>query len=174
MEKTLERIQYLCDINDITIAELERNLGYGNGSLKKPKSIKNERLRDIAEYFDVSVDYLVNGDLNSLIHLREIQAKMGMPNNLDKLLKLKEREDSSGMINEIYNKITENTTTDDNIQIQNTSKPYEKDTIFMEHILKLWSLPEEVRNGIYQQIRFLEYEEKQKKDISSQSTSKAG
>ena len=59
--QTLDIIQKLCKENGVTIAKLERDLGFSNGSLKKSKSIKNDRLREIAQYFHVSMEYLVTG-----------------------------------------------------------------------------------------------------------------
>ena len=44
--------------NNISIARLEKALGYGNGSLAKAKTIKAERLAEIADYFNVSVSEL--------------------------------------------------------------------------------------------------------------------
>ena len=58
----LDRIKELCRINGITITELEKNLGYGNGSLAKSSTIKSDRLQDIAKYFGTTIDYLVNGE----------------------------------------------------------------------------------------------------------------
>lgn len=60
--QTLDIIQRLCKENGTSIARLERDLGFSNGSLKKAKSIKDERLKEIAAYFGVSVDYLAGID----------------------------------------------------------------------------------------------------------------
>ena len=62
---SLERIKALCDAKGITISQLEKDLGYGNGSLAKSKSIKADRLFEIAEYFDTTMDYLYDGKENS-------------------------------------------------------------------------------------------------------------
>lgn len=53
-----ERIQELCKENGITIAELERTLGFSNSSLRKDGGIKSDRLSKIADYFKVTTDYL--------------------------------------------------------------------------------------------------------------------
>ena len=135
MEKTLERIQFLCEMRGITIAELERNLHYGNGSLKKPKSIKNERLRDIAKYFNVSVDYLIDGNLDDLIHLQEIAAQIGVPNNLDELLKLQRQEKTSEEINDLLNRVRGLKFDEKNEKSNHalhSMEPYEKDRIEIE------------------------------------------
>lgn len=56
---TLERIKELCKIKGITIAQLEKELEFGNGSLAKATSMKSERIVAIASYFNVSSDYLL-------------------------------------------------------------------------------------------------------------------
>lgn len=57
----LQRIKSLCASKKITIAELERKVDLSQGSIRnwdtKPPSII--RLRKVADYFDVSTDYLL-------------------------------------------------------------------------------------------------------------------
>lgn len=57
----VERIKNLCEERKITIAELERNTGISNGQIRKWNSTKPgiDKLNIIADYFDVSVDYLL-------------------------------------------------------------------------------------------------------------------
>lgn len=52
----------LCEENHITIAELEKTLGMSNGSLRKEGDIKSQRLKAIADYFHVSMEYLMGVD----------------------------------------------------------------------------------------------------------------
>ena len=57
----VDRIKELSATKNMTIAELERKLDFANSSIRKwdnqsPSSI---RLQKVAEYFDVSVDYLL-------------------------------------------------------------------------------------------------------------------
>lgn len=56
-----EIVQMLCDENNIKIAQLERDLHFGNGSIRKWKDTipSGDRLVAVADYFDVSVDYLL-------------------------------------------------------------------------------------------------------------------
>ena len=61
---TLDIIRTLCTKNGLSIKKLEKELGFSNGSLAKSATIKAERLQKIAEYFNVSVDYLMTGDDN--------------------------------------------------------------------------------------------------------------
>ena len=58
----IDRIKELCREKGITITELEKELGFGNGSLAKSSTIKSDRLQAMARYFNVSIDYLVNGE----------------------------------------------------------------------------------------------------------------
>lgn len=58
----LERIRTLCrSKKDISITTLEQELKYSNGSLAKAKDIPGSRIRDIAEFLDVSTDYILTG-----------------------------------------------------------------------------------------------------------------
>lgn len=61
----LNKIKKLCDDNKISIAELERNLGFGNGSIRRwldgNPSINS--LRKVAEYFGVTIQYLVEDNV---------------------------------------------------------------------------------------------------------------
>ena len=55
------RVKYLCDKNKISIYQLERELGISNGYIKKweTSSPTIERISKVAEFFNVSVDYLI-------------------------------------------------------------------------------------------------------------------
>jgi len=55
------RIQNLCDENGITVKQLGENVKLGNGVIGKwgTSSPKLENLLKVAEYFNVSLDYLV-------------------------------------------------------------------------------------------------------------------
>lgn len=56
-----ERIKMLCSKKRMSVAELERKLNLSNGSISKwAKSKPNsDQISRIAEFFDVSVDYLL-------------------------------------------------------------------------------------------------------------------
>ena len=58
---TYETIQDLCKKNGIAVTALEKELGFGRGSIGKLRNSKTsaERLQKIADYFGVTVDYLV-------------------------------------------------------------------------------------------------------------------
>ncbi|PLA90511.1 helix-turn-helix domain-containing protein [Ligilactobacillus salivarius] len=56
-----DRIKELSSQRKVSVAELERALGFGNGSISKwnKQSPSTEKLMKVANYFDVSLDYLV-------------------------------------------------------------------------------------------------------------------
>lgn len=57
-----DKIQELCEKQGIAITALEKELGWGRGSigkLKKGASTSTDRLQALAEYFHVSTDYLL-------------------------------------------------------------------------------------------------------------------
>lgn len=60
---TKERIKKLCKKNKISVNKLETDLGFGTGYVSKlDKSTPNaKKIKLIADYFNVSVDYLMTG-----------------------------------------------------------------------------------------------------------------
>ena len=62
---TFDRIYKLCKDNGLSVTTLEETLGFSNGSIGKLKSKgahpSADRLQKIAEFFGVSVDYLLTG-----------------------------------------------------------------------------------------------------------------
>lgn len=63
---SLEVIKSLCDKKGISIAQLEKELGYGNGSIAKARTIKSDRIIELSDYFRVSTDYILRGGENTL------------------------------------------------------------------------------------------------------------
>ncbi|WP_414842173.1 helix-turn-helix domain-containing protein [Enterococcus saccharolyticus] len=59
-----EKIKELAKERKISIRELEKRLGYSNGYFSKWKSVSpnSDGLAKVADYFDVSVDYLLGRD----------------------------------------------------------------------------------------------------------------
>mgnify|MGYP003093766445 FL=1 len=57
----VDRIRALCSERKITIAELERNLGLGAGTVSRwdARVPGADKIQKVAEYFDVSTDYLL-------------------------------------------------------------------------------------------------------------------
>lgn len=62
-----ERIVGLCRQENIPISKLEKELGFAGGYISKlDKSTPNSsKLQKIAEYFDVTLDYLMTGEKKS-------------------------------------------------------------------------------------------------------------
>ena len=60
---TYDVIKNLCDQQKIAVTALEKELGFGRGSIGKLRtgSTSAERLQKIADYFGVSVEYLMTG-----------------------------------------------------------------------------------------------------------------
>ena len=56
-----DRIKELANQRKVSVAELERALGFGNGSISKwnKQSPSTEKLKQVADYFQGSLDYLV-------------------------------------------------------------------------------------------------------------------
>lgn len=57
----VKRIKILCDERKVTFAEVEREIGISNGQIRRWDSVspKSETLQKVADYFDVSTDYLL-------------------------------------------------------------------------------------------------------------------
>ncbi len=60
--ETLDIIKNLCKEKGVSIAKLERDLGYANASIAKGNMIKSDRLLAIARYFGVSMEYLMGAE----------------------------------------------------------------------------------------------------------------
>lgn len=69
MFPTYEKIKELADKHGISLMKLEEDLGYSRNTLYKLKSQKPnaERISEIADYFNVSTDYLLGRTDNPAI-----------------------------------------------------------------------------------------------------------
>ena len=69
MFPTYEKIKELADKRGISLMKLEEDLGYSRNTLYKLKSQKPnaERISEIADYFNVSTDYLLGRTDNPAI-----------------------------------------------------------------------------------------------------------
>ena len=68
---TVERIKVECKKRKIAISKLEKDLNFGNayiGGLKKGV-VPDDRLRKIAEYLNVTPEYLMTGKDDYLIRI---------------------------------------------------------------------------------------------------------
>lgn len=61
-----DRIKELCEKNGVTMNKLESDCGFGRGYVSKlEKSTPNsQKLQKIADYFNISLDYLMTGETN--------------------------------------------------------------------------------------------------------------
>ena len=59
-----ERIKELCRLNGISMNKLEDVLGFGKGYISKlnESTPNTAKIKKIADYFNVSVDYLLSGE----------------------------------------------------------------------------------------------------------------
>ena len=70
-EKLLKNIKYLCKIKNITQKKLYQEINITNqfaGNLKKGKKPNIETIEKIADYFNVSIDYLIGRTENTEIN----------------------------------------------------------------------------------------------------------
>ena len=63
----VERIKKLCNASGISIPKLEEKLGFGAGTISKWKKSApgSDKLLKVAEYFQVSTDYLLGASITS-------------------------------------------------------------------------------------------------------------
>lgn len=74
-----DRIKDLCVKNGITVNKLETTLGFGTGYISKlDKSTPNtKKIKLIAEYLNVSVDYLMTGkDMEFTTEMADMDAEL--------------------------------------------------------------------------------------------------
>ena len=64
----IEIIKLLCDKSGTSVKRLEKDLGFSNGSISKWKDTEpsSARLAAVAEYFGLSVDFLLSSDIDAL------------------------------------------------------------------------------------------------------------
>lgn len=73
-----DRIQLLLEAKGISQSELEKTLGFGKGTMTKWKGTtapSADKLLKIAEYFDVTLDYLMTGNEGTLKKSTELTPK---------------------------------------------------------------------------------------------------
>ena len=75
---SVERVKTICKDRKIPISKLERDLGYSNGYIGQLRkgTFPNDRLKEIAEYLEVSIDYLMTGEETKGYYLNEETSKM--------------------------------------------------------------------------------------------------
>ena len=75
---SVERVKTICKDRKIPISKLERDLGYSNGYIGQLRkgTFPNDRLKEIAEYLEVSIDYLMTGEETKGYYPNEETAKL--------------------------------------------------------------------------------------------------
>ena len=88
-----DRIKELCSINNVSVNKLEKTLGFATGYVSKlDKSTPNtSKINMIADYFNVTVDYLMNGEKSEVpsidladdyVELIDLYSKMSKENQI--------------------------------------------------------------------------------------------
>lgn len=69
----LSKIKELCTNRDTTLAGLERTLGFSNGSMVKwdKNSPSIDKVKSVADYFNVSIDYLLDRSEKTSVKQKE-------------------------------------------------------------------------------------------------------
>lgn len=83
-----ERIKRLADAKGISLPTLEAELGFGNSTIVKwKKSIPNaDKLNAVAQYFNVTMDYLLNGNDEAILTAKDNRdIKKDLDSIMDKL-----------------------------------------------------------------------------------------
>ena len=87
MFPTFEKVRELAKKQGLSLNQVEEKLGYSKNTLYslKRQKVSSERLQEIADYFNVSTDYLLgrtnnptiasNGDASAPFDLRDIAAQ---------------------------------------------------------------------------------------------------
>lgn len=80
MFSLFEKIKELCQKRGISINSLEETLGYSRNTIYSMKSKKPnaERLQEIADYFNVSTDYLLGRTDNPVIAGDKVKAEIDL------------------------------------------------------------------------------------------------
>ncbi|MHB8061331.1 MAG: helix-turn-helix domain-containing protein [Ruminiclostridium sp.] len=113
-----ERIKCLCKNQGLTLSKLERNLGFGNGTVRNwdKNSPSIDKVQKVADYFNVSQDYLMFGFEKSRVTNLINAAKFGrtveqfskeVGINEDYMIKLCNGDISEPPSPEVLNKIME-------------------------------------------------------------------
>ena len=69
----VEKVKALCEAHNLTFAALERRLDFGNGTIRKWDNAtpSGDKLAKVADFFHVSVDYLLGREHMQAIPVNE-------------------------------------------------------------------------------------------------------
>ena len=88
----VERVKAICKERKIPISKLESDCGFANGYIGQLRKggFPDDRILKIAEYLNVSVDYLMTGkDMEFTIEMAEIDLELSRMKERTKLYALK-------------------------------------------------------------------------------------
>lgn len=74
----VDRLETLCKQHKTNFSKLEKTLGFANGSLKKsdPAKIGADRVKKLADYFGVSMEYIMTGETPAAFVLSDIEKQI--------------------------------------------------------------------------------------------------
>lgn len=75
---SVERVKQLCKEKGIPISRLEKELGYANGYISQLRKgiFPSDRLKEISDYLEVSIGYLMTGEERENCYINEEIRKM--------------------------------------------------------------------------------------------------
>ena len=74
----VDRLETLCRQRKTNFSKLEKTLGFANGSLKKsdPAKIGADRVKKLADYFGVSMEYIMTGEMPAAFVLSDTEKQI--------------------------------------------------------------------------------------------------
>ncbi|CAB3441050.1 MULTISPECIES: helix-turn-helix domain-containing protein [Listeria] len=92
---TFDRVKYLAEKQKVSIVELEEKLGFGRNSLYswKKKVPNGESLKKVADYFNVSTDYLLARTDNPYIDNEQPEEIVTIASHIDENVSEEEMEE---------------------------------------------------------------------------------
>lgn len=74
----IERLEALCRAHGTNFSKLEKSLGFANGSIKKSDVgvIRADRVKKLADYFNVSMEYIMTGEAPASPSLSDVELRI--------------------------------------------------------------------------------------------------
>lgn len=74
----VERLESLCRLHGTNFSKLEKALGFANGSIKKSdvNVIRADRVKKLADYFHVTMEYIMTGDEPAAPVLSDVEKRI--------------------------------------------------------------------------------------------------
>lgn len=75
---SVERVKQLCKEKEISISKLEKELGYANGYIGQLRKwiFPSDRLKEISDYLEASIGYLMTGEERENCYINKEIRKM--------------------------------------------------------------------------------------------------